>query len=307
MNARGRLQTPILLGLSAIYAVCFVLIKAGLAYAPPLLFGGLRALIGGGALLGVMHMLRQPLWPPRDSWSGLLALALTATSLSFGAMFLSPGRTGAGVASVLGNAQPLILVGLAAAFLGERMTPRRWITVALGLAGVTLMSWQALAEPGGAALSGAALALTASAGAAIGSVIFKRMRVGTGLLAITAWQLTLGSLPLLALSTLVERPVLVIWNLQFVGILLFLGLVGTSFVTAAWYWLVQRGELSHLALFLFLVPVFGLGIAVPLGERVSLLEGVGLLLIVVGIAVTAQAGAAPSGDSSGAVTSPRGA
>ena len=99
----------------------------------------------------------------------------------------------------------------------------------------------------------------------------------------------------------------VIWNVQFVSILLFLGLVGTSFVTAAWYWLVQRGELSHLALFLFLVPVFGLGIAVLFGERISVLEGVGLLLIVVGIAVTAQAGAEPSGDSSGAVTSPRGA
>ena len=97
--------------------------RAGLA--PPLLFGGLRALIGGAALLGLMVVLRQRLVPPRERWGGVLALALTATSLAFGAMFLSPGRTGAGIASVLGNAQPLILVVLAAAFLGERMTRSR--------------------------------------------------------------------------------------------------------------------------------------------------------------------------------------
>ena len=77
MNAPGRLQTPILVGLTAIYAVCFVLIKAGLAFAPPLLFGGLRALIGGGALFVLMMVLRQPLLPPRGSWGGALALALT--------------------------------------------------------------------------------------------------------------------------------------------------------------------------------------------------------------------------------------
>lgn len=305
MSAPGRLQTPLLLGLTAIQALCFVLIKAGLAYAPPLLFGGLRALIGGGVLLGLTIALRQPLLPPRKAWGGVLALALTATTLAFGGMFLSPGRTGAGIASVLGNIQPLILVGLAAAFLGERMTPRRWITGALGLAGVILISLQALSGPGGVAVSGAALALMASAGAAIGSVIFKRMRVVTGLLAITAWQLIVGSLPLFAVSAIVERRVPVIWSVQFVGILLFLALVGTAFVTAMWYWLVQRGELSRLAVFLFLVPVFGLAIAALFGERVSLLEGAGLLLIVVGIAVAVQADAEPSDHSRRAATGSR--
>jgi drug/metabolite transporter (DMT)-like permease len=305
MSAPGRLQTPILLGLTAIQALCFVLIKAGLAYAPPLLFGGLRALLGGGVLLGLTSVLRQPVLPPRKTWGGVLALALSATTLGFGGMFLSPGRTGAGIASVLGNIQPLILVGLAAALLGERMSPRRWITVALGLAGVILISWQALTMPGGVALSGAALALIASAGAAIGSVIFKRMRVATGLLAVTAWQLILGSLPLLAVSALVERQVQVIWSVQFVGVLFFLALLGTSYLTAAWYWLVQRGELSRLALFLFLVPVFGLGIAALFGERVSLLEGAGLLLIVVGIVVAVQVGAESSDHARRAVTGSR--
>ena len=284
------LTTLMLIGLSGSYALCFTVIKAGLAFAPPLLFSGLRALVGGVALLGLTIVFRKPFLPPHKSWGGVLAMSLAATSLGYGAMFLSPGRTGAGIASVLGNTQPLLVVVLAAMFLGERMTPGRWITLALGLAGVTLIAWQALVTSNAYGLSGAALALAASAGAAVGSVIFKRMQVTTGLLAVTAWQLILGSLPLLAISALSERSMPVIWNFQFVGQLLFLALVGTALVSTAWYWLVQRGQVSHLALFLFLVPVFGLGIAaLVFGERVSLLEIVGSLLTVAGIGIAAIA------------------
>lgn len=281
-----QIQILILFGLTAIYALCFAAIKAGLPFAPPLLFGGLRTLIGGVFLLGLLIALRQPLLPPRQSWSWILALAFTAITLAFGAMFLSPGRTGAGIASVLGNTQPLIVVVLAAIFLGERMTRSKWLTLTLGLAGVMLISSQALAGPSAYGISGMALALAASAGASAGSVIFKRMRIPVNLLVITAWQLILGSLPLLAVSALIERETQVIWNVQFVGLLLFLALVGTSFANAIWYWLIQRDEVGRLTMFFFLVPLFGLGIAaLAFGERISPLEGIGSLLTIAGVGV----------------------
>lgn len=281
-------QTRILLlfGLTAIYALCFAAIKAGLPFAPPLFFGGLRALIAGVALLGLAIALRQPLLPPRRSWGWILALASTGITLAFGAMFLSPGRAGVGIASVLGNTQPLIVVVLAAIFLGERMTRSKWLTLGLGLIGVTLISSQVLAGPDAYGLSGMALALTASAGASASSVIFKRMRTPASLLGITAWQLILGSLPLLVISTLIERETQVIWNAQFVGLLLFLALVGTSFANAIWYWLIQRDEVGRLTMFFFLVPLFGLGIAaLAFGERISQLEGIGSLLTIAGVGV----------------------
>lgn len=274
------------MGLVAIYAFCFAAIKAGLAFAPPLLFGGLRALIGGVFLLGLAIVLFQSSIPPRRSWAGVLALALTSTTLAFGAMFLSPTRTGAGIASVLGNAQPLMVAGLAVVFLSERMTLDKWVTLMLGVAGVTLISSQALPGPDAYGISGAVLALVASFSAAAGSVIFKRMGIQTHLMAITAWQLILGSLPLLAASALVERDAPVTWNAEFVGLLLFLALVGTSLAYGVWYWLIRRDEVGRLSLFLFLVPVFGLGIAaLVLGERVSPLEIIGSALTIAGIGV----------------------
>ncbi|HZD58354.1 MAG TPA: EamA family transporter, partial [Anaerolineales bacterium] len=61
--------------LTLIYSVCYVMIKAGLAYAPPLLFGGLRTLIAGTALLGWTFIRHERLLPSKTSWKGLLILS----------------------------------------------------------------------------------------------------------------------------------------------------------------------------------------------------------------------------------------
>lgn len=281
-------RTFIAAGLTGIYATCFVIIKIALPFAPPLFFGGLRALMAGLVLLGLAGALRQPLLPERETWGWVIAIALTATTLNFGAMFYSPMLTGAGIASVLGNIQPLIVAALAALFLGEAITRGKGIALALGLTGVTLISAQALAAPGPNAIAGAALALTASVGASIGSVLFKRLGTHISVLTITAWQLIIGSLPLLAASVIVERGTLVTWNIQFVGALLFLALVGTALANATWFWLVQSGEVSRLIIFLYLVPVFGLVLAaLVLGERIGWLEGLGSALIFAAIASSA--------------------
>ncbi len=278
----------IVLGLMGIYSVCFVAIKAGLAYAPPLLFGGLRALIAGLALLIVMAAWRQPLFPEREHWPRIVALGLTATTLAFGAMFLSPGRTGAGIASVLANLQPLFVIVLAAIFLGERMTTGKWAALGLGLLGVALIAWPALSGPDAYGLSGPVLALGASAGLAVGNVIVKRLGPVSNLLAMTAWQLIIGSVVLLAVCVLVEPYQEVVWNLDFVGLLLFLALVGTSLTTAVWYWLIQTEDVGRLTIFLFLVPVFGLGLAALIfGEPIGPFEGVGVTMTLAGIGAVA--------------------
>ena len=278
----------IVLGLTAIYAVCFAAIKTGLPFMPPLRFAGLRALIGGAALLGLMVALRRPLRPPRRSWPVIVALGLTSTTIGFGAMFLSPGRTGVGIASVLGNTQPVIVPALAAVFLGERMTRGKWIALALGMIGVALIASPALAAPDAYGVSGPMLALAASGGLAVGSVIVKRIGSTIDLLALTAWQLILGSLPLLAVSIVVEHNAVVVWNATLVGLLLFLALVGTAFATAIWYWLIRHDDVGRLTMFFFLVPVFGLAIATfAFGEAISLWESAGVVVTLAGIGAVA--------------------
>jgi drug/metabolite transporter (DMT)-like permease len=275
--------------LAAIYAVCYATIKTGLVFAPPLRFAGFRALIASVALFAVIAILRRPLLPPRRVWSTILPLAVTGTVFGLGAMFLSPGRTGAGLASVLGNTAPLIAIPLAAVVLGERVTRHKVVALFLGFVGVSLIAYPAITDPAASGALGAVLPLTAATGFATASLLIKRIDLTEGLLPVTAWQLAIGAVPLFGLSAWLERGTSVAWNSTFVSLLLFLGLVGTALTTVLWYWLLQREELGRLSLFLFLVPVMGLAIAaLAFHERIGRLEAVGVVITLAGIAAVVR-------------------
>jgi len=275
-----------ILGISVTYAFCYTAIKFGLTYSPPLIFGGMRAFIGGLTLLIILIVLRRPFFPGRQEWRAIFLIGLVSTTLNFGAMFLSPDFIGAGIASVLGNLQPLIALLLAAIFLGERMTVPKITAMIFGLAGVILITFPAISGTPRYGIGGSLLALSISVSSAIGTILAKHLIKKANFLIFAAWQLIIGSLPLLAISILVEPVKMIAWTLNFFGILLFLALVGTSLVTAVWYWLLQNQEVGFLSLFLFLIPLFGLGIAaLVFDERLDLLASIGVILILAGIGV----------------------
>jgi len=268
-----------------VYAVCYSAIKVGLAYAPPLRYGGLRAVVAGTSLLLLLRVLGRPIFPPARLWRGTTAIGVTGTLLAFGAMFSSPGRTGAGIASVLGNTMPLLTIALAVPLLGETVSRTKAAALALGFAGAALVAYPALADPAHHPVLGALLPLTAAAGLSISSVLFKRIDAKGAVLQVAAWQLLMGGVPLLALSAIVEARATIEWNAAFVGLLLFLSLIGTALTTAVWYWLVQRDDVGRLSIALFLVPAVGLGLAVWLfDERLGVPEVVGVGLILAALA-----------------------
>jgi O-acetylserine/cysteine efflux transporter len=281
-----RLHTLVMIGLTPLYALCFVAIRIGLAYAPPLRFAALRTLVAGAALLVLARWRGLSVGLPRRSWPALLLLALSGGAIGYGTMFLSPGRAGAGIASVLGNTQPLIVIVLAAAFLRERLTWRKAVALAAGIAGVLLISAAALESASAAGLAGALLALVSAAAFGASTIIVTRMAPDVPLLTITGWQFLIGSLPLVTLSLLVEGQTAQAWDPLFLVIVAILALFGTALTTTVWYWLVQRDDAGRLSLFLFLVPVLGVGLAaLTLGERIGVNEGIGIVLTLSGILV----------------------
>jgi drug/metabolite transporter (DMT)-like permease len=285
-----RRRTLLVLLIALVYALCYVTIKAGLPLAPPLRFAGLRAAVAGAALLLLLAATRRSPLPTRQRWPGILLLAALG-AFSYGAMFLSPSRTGAGIASVLGNTTPLFAILLAAAVLRERITPSKLIALVLGFAGVSLIAYPAITGPSGAGLVGAVLPLLVAVGGATESVVIKRLDVGGDILRVAGWQLLLGGLSLLALSAWVERDASILWGTRFATLLAFLALVGTAFTTALWYWLLQRDEVGRLSLYLFLVPVLGLGLAAALyGERLGAVEWAGVAVTLVGLGWITPAG-----------------
>ena len=101
---------------------------------------------------------------------------------------------------------------------------------------------------------------------------------------------------------MVERGARLTWSATFVALLLFLALVGTAFANAYWYWLLRYHEAGELTLFLFFVPLLGLGLAaIFFGEALGPLTGLGAALTIGGI------GAAVGGSAQAARGGPAGA
>ena len=264
-----------------VYSLCYVAIKAGLAYAPPLAFAGLRAGAAGVLLVVAASARSGVLLPPRRLWRGVVLLGLLGTTVGYGAMFMAPGRTGAGISSVLGNTGSIFLVVLGWLFLDEPLSRRKLEGVAAGTVGVTLIAYPAISEPSLAGPTAALFPLTAAVALAGSAVLLKRLDARDSLGHVVAWELLVGAIPLLVLSAWVERGSRTEWTPIFIALLAFLATLGTAAATWTWYWLVQREDVGRLGVFMFAVPLLGLILAWALfDEPTTLLTIAGALLTI---------------------------
>ena len=81
----------------------------------------------------------------------------------------------------------------AAVFLGERITRWKVSALSLGIVGATLIAMRATGGDQSNSLFGAALALLSSLSAAASSIMFKKLAPGNSLIALTGWQMIVGS------------------------------------------------------------------------------------------------------------------
>lgn len=263
-------------------SACYVLILRGLQSAPPLAFGGYRTILGGVSLLVFAKLSGRRILPESGLWIWLPGVALTATTLTFGSMFISPSFAGAGLASVLGNMQPLFIVLIAFVFLGERLSYPQIVAIVLGAIGVFIIILPSVSSTGSSFITGSILALTTSLAAAIGTVLGRHLKLADSLFAFSGWQLILGGTALAVLSLLLGEPA-VHWNQEFLMILIFLGIFNSAIISCAWFWLLQQEKAGGLATYLFLVPVLGvLWAFIFQGEQPPLSSYLGGILVLAG-------------------------
>lgn len=261
-------------------SLCYIAIKLGLPHSPPLLFAAMRLSIGGIALLAMMLTTSSALLPKKDSVRWILLLGFVATAASYATMFLAADQGSAGLASVLGNMQPILTLVLAFFILHEQITAGKIWACVLGVSGIVLISLPVFHKGGTGELRGALLALGSSCVVAVANIIVKRVMPKEDLLPAAAWQLLMGSVPLFIASWFIESWAKFHLDLKFVGLLLFLGIIGSGFNTFAWYRLLKREEVSMISMFYFVIPVIGLLSAwLILGEVLMIEQWIGMVVI----------------------------
>src|SRR5579864_5116574 len=131
-----------------LWSTGFVVARAITPFADPNLF--LLARFSGTALLfAIAALVARTAWPTgRDLGKHLFAGALLqGVYLGAGYWAVAQGL-GAGIMALLGALQPLLTAAVAARLFGERLSPRAWSGLVLGLAGVALVLAPKIAASG---------------------------------------------------------------------------------------------------------------------------------------------------------------
>ncbi len=255
--------------------------KYALRYAGPFYFAALRTCIAATCLFALLVLLRRDLRLRAPVpvfllalFQGTLFILLTLWALSLG---------GVGRVSVLNFTMPFWVVLLAWPMLGERVRGLQWVAVGTAFAGLI-----AVAQPWalGDKLASAGLATCSGLSWALGTIIIKRYRESLqrmDAIALIAWQMLIGSVPLVLLAWIVpERAV--DWTPQFLAAVAYLGVLGTALAWLLWTYIITRLPANVATLNTLAIPALAVLFAwLQFGERPNLFESIGMLLIALGL------------------------
>ncbi|HMT49239.1 DMT family transporter [uncultured Dietzia sp.] len=130
-------RTSVAVGFVLLWSCGFVGAAWGTAAAEPAALLAWRYVITAGLLLAVTPLIRARFG--RRDLGRQCVLGLTAHVVFLGGLFAAAASgVGAGTTALVCSAQPLLVAAAGAAFWGDRLTPRQWTGVGLGLGAVAI-------------------------------------------------------------------------------------------------------------------------------------------------------------------------
>ena len=262
----------------------FAVVKVGLDFSPPVLFAGLRSLLGGLAMVAVAF-----LWGGspnlRRDWPVFLLLTLFNVVLFIGLQTYAILHLPSGSAAVLVYLQPILVGLLAWLILGETFTAAKLVGLLLGFSGIVAVSAGSVTGDASAISPvGVVLGAGSALSWALGTVFFKKYEARVSTLWAVAVPFLIGGVVLTALGLVVESWGAVAWTGGFVASMLYSSLVGISAAWVIWFALVRAGEASRVAAYIFAVPLTAVLIGVVfLDEPLGYALLIGACLVVSGI------------------------
>ena len=277
-SGRSTTQVGAIVLLVLAWGSTFAAVKVGLDSAPPILFGGIRSLLGG-AVMAVLASARSGLPDLRDTWPAYAVLTLLNGVAFFALQTVAILELPSGLAAVLIYLQPVLVGVLAAPLLGERLTAWKVAGLLVGFGGIVVVS--AGAFSGHASVPGVAYAVLGALVWALGTIAFKSYSPRVDVWWAVAISFLLGGAVLTLGGAAVEGTA-ISWSGEFVVALLYASLVGTALSWSLWFGLVGSGEAGRAASYIFFVPLVSLVIgSVYLHETLgpSLLAGAALVIL----------------------------
>ncbi|WP_299864330.1 EamA family transporter [uncultured Hoeflea sp.] len=262
-----------------IWGFNFVVIRWGLNHFPPFLFSALRFSV---CLVPIAFGVKKP----AVSWRVLILLGFTLGLCVFGFLYLGINAgMGAGVASVIMQAQVFFTLLASYVALGERPSEKNLFSIALAIAGLVLIYFSNGTHT---PATGFALVLLGALSWGISNTIIKMLPT-VDMVGLMVWISLVPPLPLLVLSYWFDDHSMIAAGLTGLDWRGWLAVLYTSFLStllaySVWGTMLQKYPAGKVAPFALLVPVFGLLSAwLFLGSEFSLSDLVGPALIMIAL------------------------
>ena len=270
-----------------IWSTGFVVARYGMPHAPPMGFLAWRFALSVLAF-GLWVLLSGAAWPrERTQWLHLAVVGMLIHAAYLGGVWSAIKQgIGAGTTALIVGLQPVLTaLWVSASGQEQRIAPRQWTGLGLGLAGLLLVVWDKLGH-GEVTPQNLGLCVLALLAITSGTLYQKRFVAPCDVRTANLVQLLAAFLVTLPLALLEREPVQA--QPALVGAMAWSVLVLTLGGSSLLYMMVQRGAATRVTSLMYLVPpctavlawlLFGetLTLAVLLGLALTAL-GVGLVL-----------------------------
>jgi drug/metabolite transporter (DMT)-like permease len=269
---------------SLVWGSTFLGIRLALESFPPFFIGALRFFVAGAALFVFARARGEPAPTGREWWAALLAGVLFFV-VGNGFVNVSEQSVSSGLVSVLVATMPLWGTVFARLF-GERVGRAEVAGVVLGLVGVAILNFggELRASP-----TGAALALLAPMGWALGSIVTRRLPAPPGMMRTAVPMLTGGGLMWLVGLATHER-----FNgtatARSIAAVVYLCLFGSILGFSAFSYLLKHTRPALAMSYAYINPVIAVLLGVTFGgERFGATSFLGTSVVLVAVVVVARA------------------
>ncbi len=236
---------------------------------------------------------RERLIPPRDQWLWLFVFAMLNYGMFIVLTIQALVWLSASEAVVITYTLPIWASILAWPMLGERLNLRRVIAILLGCGGVALMVGVGFTtvhagQAGWGKLPGTVMSLGAAWLFALGTVLAKKRPLRLPPTASVAWQVTIGTIPVLVLS-LWETPVWSGMSGYGWAAIGYISLLPMTLAYVAWFRALKLVSASTAATTVLVSPMVGvIGSALMLGDALGPRQLLALAMTLTGVALAAR-------------------
>jgi len=243
-----------LLMLAMIWGYNWVVMKQALAFIGPFQFGAMRTFLAAVLLLGILWVLRRPL--RIQHLARVTTIGVLQTSGFTGLIIWALVEGGAGKVAVLTYTMPFWVMMLAWPMLGEKLRGMQWLAALSSVLGLVciLEPWHMHGS-----LMSNALAVMAGVSWALAVVLAKKLHHQApemDLLAFTAWQMLIGSLPLVVAGLMIPAAPIQ-WTSYLFGGLAYNIIACNALAWLLWLFALQRLPAGVASMISLLAPVIG--------------------------------------------------